>query len=222
MTNTGPAFRRPPSLRPLGCPGEHAICHLSFVTGFGYLLFALAMPTTRILAISGSLRATSLNTAVLAAGSKLAPPETEIVFYSGLADLPAFNPDLDTGEPPRPVQILRHEIGKADGLLISAPEYARGLPGSLKNALDWLVSSSEFPGKPIALINTSPRSVEAQAQLRLTLTTMSARLIDEASITVPLLGKILDPDQIASDPSFSRPLRLALDNFVAAIRSIRK
>jgi hypothetical protein len=51
---------------------------------------------------------------------------------------------------------------------------------------------------------------------------MSARLIDEASITVPLLGKILDPDQIASDPSFSRPLRLALDNFVAAIRSIRK
>jgi NAD(P)H-dependent FMN reductase len=92
----------------------------------------------------------------------------------------------------------------------------------LKNALDWLVSSSEFPGKPIALINTSPRSVEAQAQLRLVLTTMSARLIDEASITVPLVGKILDPDQIAFDPSFSRPLRLALDNFVAAIRSIRK
>jgi chromate reductase, NAD(P)H dehydrogenase (quinone) len=152
----------------------------------------------------------------------LAPPETETVFYTGLADLPAFNPDLDTGEPPPAVKTLRHEIGLADGLLISSPEYARGLPGSLKNALDWLVSSSEFPEKPIALISTSPRSVEANAQLRLVLTTMSARLIDEGSITLPLLGKNLDPNQIVSDPIFSGPLRLALANFVAAISSIRK
>jgi chromate reductase, NAD(P)H dehydrogenase (quinone) len=176
----------------------------------------------RILAISGSLRAASLSTAALTAASKLAPPETETIFYSGLADLPAFNPDLDTGEPPSAVKILRHEIGIADGLLISSPEYARGLPGSLKNALDWLVSSSEFPEKPIAVIHTSPRSVDAIAQLRLVLTTMSARLIDEASITLPLLGKNLDPNQIVSDPTFAGPLRLALANFVAAISSIRK
>ena len=152
----------------------------------------------------------------------LSPPDTKFTFYSGLADLPAFNPDLDTGEPPPAVQNLRHEIGSADGLLISTPEYARGLPGSLKNALDWLVASAEFPEKPIAVIHTSPRSVDAQAQLRLVLTTMSARLIDEASITLPLLGKNLDPNQIASDPTFSGPLRLALANFVAAISSIRR
>jgi chromate reductase, NAD(P)H dehydrogenase (quinone) len=176
----------------------------------------------RILAISGSLRAASLSTAALTAAAKLAPPETETVFYTGLADLPAFNPDLDTGEPPPAVKTLRHEIGTADGLLISSPEYARGLPGPLKNALDWLVSSSEFPEKPIAVIHTSPRSVDAIAQLRLVLTTMSARLIDEASITLPLLGKNLDPNQIASDPTFAGPLRLALANFVAAISSIRK
>jgi chromate reductase, NAD(P)H dehydrogenase (quinone) len=176
----------------------------------------------RILAISGSLRAASLSTAALTAASMLSPPETEFVFYTGLAALPAFNPDLDTSEPPPAVQNLRHEIGTADGLLISSPEYARGLPGSLKNALDWLVSSSEFPEKPVALISTSPRSVEAKAQLRLILTTMSAHLIDEASITLPLLGKALDPNQIASDPTFSAPLRLALANFVAAISSIRK
>jgi chromate reductase len=192
---------------------------------FGYRLLTIGYSRSdmpRILAISGSLRAASLSTAALSAASMLAPPETEIVFYTGLADLPAFNPDLDTGEPPPAVQILRHEIGIADGLLISSPEYARGLPGSLKNALDWLVSSSEFPEKPIALINTSPRSVEALAQLRLVLTTMSAHLVDEASITLPLLGKTLDPNQIASDPAFSAPLHLALENFVAAIRSIRK
>ena len=176
----------------------------------------------RILAISGSLRAASLSTAALTAASMLSPPDTKFTFYSGLADLPAFNPDLDTGEPPPAVQNLRHEIGSADGLLISTPEYARGLPGSLKNALDWLVASAEFPEKPIAVIHTSPRSVDAQAQLRLVLTTMSARLIDEASITLPLLGKNLDPNQIASDPTFSGPLRLALANFVAAISSIRR
>jgi chromate reductase, NAD(P)H dehydrogenase (quinone) len=176
----------------------------------------------RILAISGSLRAASLSTAALTAASMLSPPDTEFTFYTGLADLPAFNPDLDTGEPPPAVKNLRHEIGSADGLLISTPEYARGLPGSLKNALDWLVSSSEFPEKPVAVIHTSPRSVEAQAQLRLVLMTMSARLIDEASITIPLLGKVLDPNQIVSDPAFSGPLRLALANFVAAISSIRR
>jgi chromate reductase len=176
----------------------------------------------RILAISGSLRAASLSTAVLTAASMVAPPGNEIVFYTGLAELPAFNPDLDIGEPPPSVKTLRHEIRVADGLLISTPEYARGLPGSLKNALDWLVSSSEFPEKPVAVIHTSPRSVEAQAQLRLVLTTMSARLIDEASITLPLLGNNLGPDQIASDRAFAGPLRLALANFVAAISSIRK
>ena len=198
--------------------------HFLFVR-FGYRLLTIgyslsAMP--RILAISGSLRAASLSTAALTAASMLAPPGTEIVFYTGLADLPAFNPDLDTSDPPPAVRILRHEIGIADGLLFSSPEYARGIPGSLKNALDWLVSSSEFPEKPVAVIHTSPRSVEVQAQLRLVLTTMSARLIDEASITLPLLGKTLDPSQIVSDPTFSAPLHLGLENFVAAIRSIRK
>ena len=174
--------------------------------------------TIRILAISGSLRTRSLNTAVLSAAAILTPPETEMIPYTGLSQLPAFNPDLDTIEPPPVVQALRDEIRKSDGLLISSPEYARGVPGSLKNALDWLVSSPEFPGKPIALINISPRSIEAQAQLRLILATMSARLIDQASITLPLLGKTLTPTEIAADSALSAPLRLALKTFVAAIR----
>src|SRR5215469_4982365 len=141
----------------------------------------------RILAISGSLRAKSSNTAVLTAAARLAPPGTEIVLYDGLADLPHFNPDLDTEDPPAPVLALRRAIGHCDGLLISSPEYARGVAGALKNALDWLVSSLEFPEKPVALINASPRSTHADAQLRLILATMSARLIEAASITLPLL-----------------------------------
>ena len=175
------------------------------------------MATLRILAISGSLRAVSVSTAVLLAAAILAPSGTEIVLYTGLGDLPLFNPDLDDDEPPDLVRTLRREIGSADGLLISSPEYARGVPGSLKNALDWLVSSHEFPGKPVALIQTSPRSVDAPAQLRLILTTMSARLIEEASVTLPLLGRSLDAKDIVADAGLAAPLQGALKSFVEAI-----
>ena len=176
-------------------------------------------PLIRILAISGSLRTASLNTAVLSAAAIVAPPEAEIILYTGLGDLPAFNPDLDTGDLPEAVQSLRRQIGQANGLIISSPEYARGVPGSLKNALDWLVSSFEFPGKPVALINTSPRAMEAQAQLRLILTTMSARLVDEASINLPLLGQNLDANKIALDATLSGQLRDALEKFIQVIRT---
>lgn len=159
-----------------------------------------------------------MNTAVLRAAARLAPSGMEITLYTGLGKLPAFNPDLDNDALPEVVQTLRHEIGIVDGLLISSPEYARGVPGSLKNALDWLVSSSEFPGKPITLIQTSPRAVEAPAQLRLILSTMSARLIDSAFLTLPLLGRSLDENEIVADPSLAAPLRAALKAFVEAIR----
>jgi chromate reductase, NAD(P)H dehydrogenase (quinone) len=177
------------------------------------------MATVRILAISGGLRATSLNKAVLEAAKILAPPEVEIFLYSGLGELPAFNPDLDGEYLPDVIRTLRREIGVAGGILISSPEYARGVAGSLKNALDWLVSGPEFPGKPIALINTSPRSVDAPAQLRLILTTMSARLVEEAFVTLPLLGRSLDAKQIVAEPALSVPLRGAVETFVAAINA---
>ena len=137
----------------------------------------------RILAISGSLRSTSSNTTVLRAAQILAPPGVEVVLYENLGVLPHFNPDLDGDEPPQPVLELRSEVGLADGLLISSPEYAHGVPGSLKNALDWLVASVEFPNKAVGLLNTSPRSTHALSQLTEILTTMSARLIPEASPT---------------------------------------
>ncbi len=172
----------------------------------------------RILAISGSLRAASSNTAALQAAAILAPAGAEIVLYTGLGNLPHFNPDLDTDAPPEAVEAFRHEIGLSNGLLICSPEYAHGIAGSMKNALDWLVSSFEFPEKPIALINTSQRAIHAPAQLREILTTMSARLIDDASITLPLWGRNLDAAAIASDPVLSKQLETALQYFVRAIR----
>jgi chromate reductase len=171
----------------------------------------------RILAICGSLRTRSSNAAVLMAAASLAPPGMEIVPYRGLAELPHFSADLDTDQPPAQVLALRQQIGACQGLLICSPEYARGVAGAMKNALDWLVGSVEFPEKPVALINASQRAVHADAHLRLTLTTMSARLVEAASITLPLLGRDLDARGIASDPALSAQLRAALRSFAQAI-----
>jgi len=150
----------------------------------------------------------------------LAPVDVEITFYAGLGQLPHFNPDLDTDPPPEQVRALRQEIANSDGLIICSPEYAHGIAGSMKNALDWLVSSVEFPEKPVALINTSQRAVHAEDQMREILKTMSARMIDEASITLPLLGRGLDASGIAADPVLSAQLQSALNYFVDEIRKL--
>jgi chromate reductase, NAD(P)H dehydrogenase (quinone) len=171
----------------------------------------------RVLAISGSLRAKSSNTSVLTAAAQLAPAGMDVVLYDGLAGLPHFNPYLDTDDPPVPVRALRREIGSCRGLLLCSPEYARGVAGTMKNALDWLVGSLEFPDKPVAVINASPRATHADAHLRLTLTTMSARLVEAASITLPLLGRDLDADGIVADPLSSAQLRAALTCFADAL-----
>lgn len=177
------------------------------------------LDTIQILAISGSLRAASSNTAVLRAAITLAPKNVNITIYQGLADLPHFNPDLDCGAVPHPVTDLRFQLQAADGVLISSPEYAHGVPGVMKNALDWLVGSGELVGKPVALINASPRATWAQASLTEILTVMTANLIDEASITLPLLGRGLDAAGIASDPEISLVLQRAIAAFAHAIKS---
>jgi NAD(P)H-dependent FMN reductase len=104
----------------------------------------------------------------------------EITIYEGLAGLPHFNPDYDEegATPPPPVAELRSLLAAADGILISSPEYAHGVPGSLKNALDWLVSDGALVNKPVALIRASPIGGQyAQASLVETLTTMNWQVV---------------------------------------------
>jgi NAD(P)H-dependent FMN reductase len=133
----------------------------------------------RVLAIAGSLRATSSNAALLRAASRVAPAGTELTIYDGLGGLPHFTPDLDVEPIPEPVSALRAQIGAVDALAISSPEYAHGMPGSLKNALDWLVSALEPIGKPVLLVSASPGgALHAHAQLLEVLRTMSMQVID--------------------------------------------
>jgi chromate reductase len=139
----------------------------------------------KIFAISGSLRAGSSNTTLLHTAQKLAPSGVELVIYPSLGELPHFNPDLDRDPLPKPVRQFRETLAQSDALLISTPEYAHGIPGVLKNALDWLVSDTEFPGKPVGLIlgSTGDGSF-ARAALIEVLSTMSAKVIPEAVVSV--------------------------------------
>jgi chromate reductase, NAD(P)H dehydrogenase (quinone) len=172
----------------------------------------------QLLAISGSLRRASTNAAALEALSLIAPAGVRVALYRELWALPHFNPDDDENAPPQAVISLRTLVGASAGLIIAAPEYAHGVPGALKNALDWLVASDVFPGKPVMMVNAAPRAFHAQAALRETLATMSARLIPDAFVALPLTGKTLGAAEILADPRFADPLRVALGSFIEAIR----
>lgn len=170
------------------------------------------MPT--ILALCGSLRAASMNAALLRATARLAPSGTNVDFFDGLARLPLFNPDLESRTPDA-ARSLRDAAGRCDALLIASPEYAHGVTGALKNALDWRVSFEGFVGKRVAIFNASPRSVHADASLREILITMSARLVDAACLALPLRSTGVTEQGIVDSehaPRIREALRLLLES----------
>jgi NAD(P)H-dependent FMN reductase len=151
-----------------------------------------------------------------------AVPPLEISIFTGIGDLPHFNPDLDVdGQHPGAVRTWRAAIAAADALLISTPEYAHGVPGALKNAFDWLVSGPEFPYLPVALLNTSPRSTIAQRSLMETLRTMTGDVIEPGIWTLPLMGRPLSAGQIVAEPDLAETIRGLLGAMDAAIRRAR-
>jgi chromate reductase len=177
---------------------------------------AFATSTLRVLALCGSLRAASINAALLRAVVRLAPDGVDVAIHPPLGDLPLFNPDLEA-DLPAPVRTLHAAVARADALLVAAPEYAHGVSGTIKNALDWLVSFEPFVHKPVAVLNASPRARHADAALRETLRTMSAGLVGDASFAVPLLGAHLDEDGMARSPEVAAVAAQA----IAALRAER-
>ena len=155
------------------------------------------MRPVNFLALCGSLRAASTNAALLRAAQRLAPPGVEVRVADSLGALPLFNPDLEASDP-APVARLYRQIVDADAVIIASPEYAHGVTGVMKNALDWMVGNDSFVNKTVAIFNASPRTIHAPAALREIVTTMSARVVEEASICVPLLGAGFDEAVIAA------------------------
>lgn len=173
------------------------------------------------LAISGSLRAASLNSALLRATARLTLEGVSVCVFEGLGELPLFNPDIEHTNPVGVVQ-LKAQIAAADALIIASPEYAHGITGVLKNALDWLVSSEVFVNKPVALFNAAPRAVHAYASLREIVTMMSAHVVNESSIILPVSGSELDDDGIYADLNMSASIRAALQSLSNAVVKFRE
>ncbi len=170
---------------------------------------ALSLRVMRVLGISGSLRAASINSALLRAAVRLAPSEVALTIFPGVGELPLFNPDLEARLPSQ-VGALHAAVAASDALLFASPEYAHGVTGSIKNTLDWLVSFEPFVCKPVAIINASPRAHHADAALRETLKTMSAVIVEPASISIPLLGAGLTEEAMTYDPVVSSAIRSSL------------
>jgi chromate reductase, NAD(P)H dehydrogenase (quinone) len=172
----------------------------------------------QILGISGSLRAESTNTRLLRAAQKLAPPGADLNLTTCVARLPPFNPDIAPEDSDDIAQWVA-EVRAADGIIVSTPEYARGYPGALKNALDWLVNTNAFVSKPFMLLNASARSTVAQQTLTTVLETMSGIHVEAASVTIPLLGTNLSVEQIVENRAFAALIRQALLAFAAAVET---
>lgn len=171
-----------------------------------------------ILSLSGSLQARSSNTALLRAASAIAPPGVEVEVYPSIGVLPHFNADLDIEEAPAAVSDFRARLGACRGLLIATPEYAHGAPGVLKNALDWIVSSGELMGKPVALLSSSPNAtggLRAQISLIPTLLVMDARIV--ADLTFQVARKNLDEEGRITDPGVLERVGEAVRTLVRSV-----
>lgn len=162
----------------------------------------------RLLALCGSQRSRSLSAGLLRACRALAPEEIEVAIFEQHKQFPLFNPEIDTL--PEGVRALQLAIDAADTVLIASPEYAHGVSGTIKNTLDWLVSHPPFAGKPVAVLNPAYQSEHADAALKETLRTMSAELIGDACVRIPVIGAGIDPDAIAASPRFAPLIDAAL------------
>ena len=172
------------------------------------------MPS-RIVALSGSQRARSMSAGLLRACRDLAPAHLTIELFEQHKDFPLFDPER--AELPPGVRALQAAIADADALLIASPEYAHGVTGTIKNTLDWVVSYAPFADKPVAVLNPAYQSFHADEALKETLRTMSADLVLDACLRIPVIGSGTDPDGIAAVPRFAAAITTALSALVAHI-----
>ena len=163
-----------------------------------------------ILAISGSLRSGSSNHAILSYLQKLAPADVRYTIYASLALIPPFDPGFDNENSPVEVAELRTLISDADAIIICSPEYAYGIPGQFKNALDWMVSSGSFFGKPTALITASTGGETAHAALLQVLGALNANVVQDATLLISFIRSKMDSNGRITDPATDERLKKAI------------
>ena len=175
------------------------------------------MPSSKnILAISGSLRANSSNNGVINKAAELVCGEVNFIIYEGLGSLPPFN---DCKEPAAEVIEFRELLKAADGVLICSPEYAFGVPGVLKNALDWTVSTGEFVNKPVALITAATGGDKAHASLLLTLSALSANVPEKGTLLISFVRSKLNENGEVKAPATIQSIKDVMDALIDTVRN---
>ena len=176
------------------------------------------MQLKKVLAISGSTRANSINHSLINAIKLLTEYELEIKTFAGIAELPQFNPD-DDNETVAPVVVdFRQQLDEAAGVLICTPEYAHGVPGALKNAIDWTISSSQFPHKPTMLITASTGGEYGHRALMETLKAIEAKNIDELQMIIPFAKTKISMHNEITDETTLAATRELIARFITTIR----
>jgi NAD(P)H-dependent FMN reductase len=172
----------------------------------------------RLLTVSGSLRIGSSNSALLDAAARSAPPHVVVTRFDGLEALPAFNPDIEMSGAPLPlaVQVWQRALTDAQAVLVSSPEYAHGIPGVLKNALDWVVGSGELVNKPTGLLSASSASQFVHPQLLEVLTVMSARMVPGATRVLDILRRGVTVELLLADDTLAGALREVMQHLAGA------
>jgi chromate reductase, NAD(P)H dehydrogenase (quinone) len=172
-----------------------------------------------ILGIAGSLQPNSSNVSLLKAIGRFAPSTVKFILFQDLDKLTFFNPS-QTNAAPDTVNEFRAQVKEAHGVIICTPEYAYGIPGALKNALDWIVSSGDLVDKPVVTISASPSPMggeKAHASLRLTLTALSANLIEGGSLTIPAMRRKMDEFGNVTDEGTNNDLKNLLNGLLLAM-----
>jgi chromate reductase len=175
------------------------------------------MQSQTILAISGSLRKGSSNTQILKLLGTWMPGPINYTIYNDLGTLPHFNPPGEEEPLPELVVNLHQQLDQADAVIICTPEYAFGLPGSLKNLLDWTVATGNFVNKPIAVITASSSGSYAHASLLTTLGALSAKLIEGGTLLIPFIRAKMDTAGNITDETTERELRAVFGNLLQSI-----
>lgn len=167
----------------------------------------------KILALCGSLRETSSNNTILKLISGMMPDYVEFAIYKKMASIPAFD-EIDND----PVIEFRQLIREADGVLICTPEYAFGVPGALKNALDWTVSSGDLDQKPVALITASSVGDKGHASMLNTLTALGTKIPEGGSLLISFVRAKLNNGQF-TDNQTEGSVRDVINALISAIRT---
>jgi NAD(P)H-dependent FMN reductase len=173
----------------------------------------------KVVAISGSTRQNSINHSLLKAIADLSATSLDMTIFDGIGNLPQFNPDDDGENVTKEISDFRQQLTNAEGIIICTPEYAHGVPGTLKNAIDWTISSSSFPHKPTMLITASTGGHHGHKALLETLRAIEAKNIDNLQMVIPFAKTKINMENKITDDNTLSEVKTLIAGFIETLNN---